>query len=319
MALKKYPTKTGATALRDTDKNEYAGSIGAGKDRVPTSAEGAPASSLVSETAEAEVDTMFERFQEHRRLLAERLNEELPEPPAPYEEVAYGLARSLPIELDEAQYEDVYRLLTNAVGRKTDDELPAPTEEEWQEWLDKCRARLADESTELSDADRARLLAQVESAAAGERPNGREFAMVTKLEAKLWVAQFSLNEGYQQISAWFDASAIDVKWQVEKYRKEYLEAEARGEAPEIDQRRRTRPPSTGIGRLRIPSCMILPRCPRSSSRWTRRLRGVTPTMRMSFRSVSSSMTETVTRLTVSSPTSARRCVTASTGLALKVP
>jgi len=238
MTIKRYPRSDGSSTLRDMSKDELAGSIGAGKDKVPTASPDSAKSSLAMVKEDnPQMVTIIEQFEEHRQLVGIRTNQEEMPDPEPYEEVAFGLARSLPTDLDAAQFDEVHRMLTNAVSKvyPASEESEGPTDEEWAAWCAQAREKLKDPDTELSDSDRERLLAQLDAAEQGEKPNARQFAMLTKLEKRVWASHFTLYDGYKQISAWYDASPVEVKMQVEKHRQEYLEAAARGEAPEIDE------------------------------------------------------------------------------------
>lgn len=242
MPIEKKPrARTRGYTLVDTDNgNRFAGMIGEGADdaAAPTAAAHAEVPSVLAEVHPADPASIERQFDEHRRLLAERLNQAEDTPaPQPYEEVAFALARTLPVDLDAAQFDEAHRLLENSVRRTLGPDAAgvACNEEAWQAWLAQARERLSADELDIPDADRQRLLALLDEAEAGPVPSARDLALISGLEKKAWAAHFGLYDGYRQISAWHDASPVEVKMTVARFRQEYLDAAAAGQAPQIDE------------------------------------------------------------------------------------
>lgn len=235
MAIKSIRTSDGVK-LYDTDTNRLAGSVGSGT-TPPTAAPEVGATPLPSEApTPLDVAAAHERYRATRRdedseVPADR-GIDLSEVPAAG--VAVPLARSLVSEIDDAQFADMLRLLDNSLNRKSAEDMPAPTDEQWNALLDGYAARLADTSVDLDPEVRARLVTELDAVRAGGKPDGRSFTLLSKLDGRMWAAKMSLDEGYRQISAWYDTSPVNVKQNVEKYRREYLAAAEDGQAPDID-------------------------------------------------------------------------------------
>jgi DNA polymerase III epsilon subunit-like protein len=158
---------------------------------------------------------------------------------SPAELVALSISRGTAgSDLDKLQLDEVYRLLIKGVQRKVGSLTnPAsdPTDEEWQAWLTDSKERLLDINLDISDAERATALLKLEEAAQGPKPKAFEFGLAVGARKKVWSSKFDMDEGYKQISAWYDTSPVNIKLRVQQFRREYLEAEALGEAPEIDE------------------------------------------------------------------------------------
>ena len=158
---------------------------------------------------------------------------------SPAELVALSIARATAgSDFDKIQLDEVYRLLIKGVQRKVGSltsPCEDPTDEAWQAWILDSKERLLDINLDISDIERADALLKLEEAAQGPKPKAFEFGLIVGARKKVWSCKFDLDEGYKQISAWYDTSPVNIKLRVQQFRKEYLEAEALGEAPEIDE------------------------------------------------------------------------------------
>lgn len=222
--------------IKDTKTGELLGSIGSGKgNNVPTVATLQAPETVSPEIPVSSIDIAGKRYALHLKNIAEfKTTAQKSAEPQAYDELAHELARALPTDLDEAQLVDIYRLLYNAVKKIKPEDLVDLTDEQWAEWLVNTETRIKSIDSDFDDATIARLLAQLDKVKRGKKPSAADFLILSKLDGKLWAAKYSLDEGYRQISAWFDVSPVLVKWQVAEFRKKYLEAEALGVAPEID-------------------------------------------------------------------------------------
>lgn len=222
--------------IKDTKTGELLGSIGNGKsNNVPTVATLKVSETVLSVTPMSPIDIAGEQYALHLKNIAEfKTTAQKSAEPQIYEELAHELARALPTDIDEAQLLEVYRLLYNGVNRIKSEELVDPTDEQWAQWLVNTETRIKSIDADFDDVTMARLLAQLDKVKRGKKPDATAFLILSRLDGKVWAAKYSLDEGYRQISAWFDVSPVVVKWQVAEFRKKYLEAEALGIAPEID-------------------------------------------------------------------------------------
>lgn len=191
------------------------------------------------ETPVSSIDIASERYARHLKNIEKfKTNAEKAAEPQAYEELAYELARALPTDLDEVQLTDIYRLLYNGVDavlkKMKPEDIIDPTDEQWAQWLINTETRIKSIDADFDEATVARLLLQLEKVKAGKKPDLRAFIILSRLDRKIWAAKYDLDEGYRQISAWFDVSPVLVKWQVMEFRKQYLEAVALGTPPEID-------------------------------------------------------------------------------------
>ena len=248
MAIEPRPTKGGIVVLWDTKKNELAGSIGQGKDNgIPTVGLTKTSKPAVSLDDFSLLELARQRYvatlntATHQRYLTHLTNIEKDIPSSlkgifgreAYDELAYELVGKLPTDLDDIQLDYVYGLLLKGIKNIKPADAVDPTDEQWAQWIAKTEARILSVDSDFDTDTKAQLLAQLDTVKNGKKPDGMAFVLLNKVDKKAWAAKYDLDQGYKQISAWFDVSPVDVKWQVAKFRKEYLEAEAAGNAPEI--------------------------------------------------------------------------------------
>jgi DNA polymerase III epsilon subunit-like protein len=238
MAVIQVPTSDGVK-LKDSDSGELRGSIGVAKNGIPTMAPVLPTLPEKETPMADHIDSLHERFLVHQEALAGAVSTSAPTITSqPCEEVAYGLARALPTDLNDAQFVDICRLLHQGVQRiskelkKASQTLEPPTDAEWDQWITSAQESI--DSGEFDLETHERLIAQLGAAISDGKPDAYTFAIISKLSRKIWAAKYSLDEGYRQISAWFDVSPVEVKRQIVKFQNEYLALEELGMAPDID-------------------------------------------------------------------------------------
>ena len=237
MAIQSERTSSGLVILRDSKTKELAGSIGEGKESGVPKVN--PVKAPQAETPASPlslIDIASQRFANHlKNVAAFTTAEQKAAGPQAYEELSYNLARSMASDLDDVQFADIYRLLMNSVKKIKSEDLLPPTNEQWAQWITDTEARILSVQSDFDTETIAHLLSQLDKVKSNRKPDGLGYAVLMRLEKKVWAAKYSLDEGYRQISAWFDVSPVEVKWQVAKFRKEYLEAEAAGNAPAIPE------------------------------------------------------------------------------------
>ena len=241
MSANNYRIIEGPTGrkVQDKDTGDMVGSIGNGKNDIPTASPATQA--IIEKKSEAVVATPLvepvlptyavesDEYLSHIDNLTVHMSKQQKEDAlSPHEELSYLVTRFTTIEeLDNAQLNDIYRLLYNS-GKKNVSLNEIPTDAEWAEWLAGIEAKVNDPFIDYTDEQRGQLQALLETVKNGEKPNASSYALVKRVKNKIISARISLDEGYRQISAWFDNSPVDVKWQVAKFRREYIEAEAQG-------------------------------------------------------------------------------------------
>jgi len=248
MAIEPKPTKGGMVVLWDTKKNELAGSIGQGKDNgIPTTGLVKTSKSAVSLDDFSLLELARQRYvatlntATRQRYLTHLTNIEKDIPSSlkgifgreAYDELSYELVRKLPTDLDDIQLDYVYGLLLKGIKTIRPENIIEPTDEQWAEWIAKTEARILSVDSDFDNDTKAQLLTQLDRVKNGKKPDGMAFFLLNKLDKRAWAAKYDMDQGYKQISAWFDVSPVDVKWQVAKFRKEYLAAKVIGNVPEI--------------------------------------------------------------------------------------
>lgn len=225
MALKQISTQHGVK-LQDTNTGKMVGSMK--RATAPTPATVFSQQNRQDTEPEApSISEMYDRYQAH--LAAFKMTDKATEA----DEIAYAIARLEPTDLDDAQMNDVYRMLKASVGRMKD--ISDPTDEQWAAWCTQARNRLLSDELDISDSERARLLNLLDAAENGPKPDAKQFLMLNKFRGRMWAAKFALDEEYKETSTWFDAHPVNVKQQVMKFRAEYLERTAAGEVLEVPE------------------------------------------------------------------------------------
>ena len=227
MASKIIQTSDGQK-IQDIKTGKLLGSIGEGKDGIPTTKSSSVNSEGLSEATLDHIALASEKYQEHVSRIAQFTTDaQKANTKTPQEELTFLLMQANTPDLDDVQLGDIYRLLYNGLKTKAADLLP-PTDEEWNKWLADTEAKINNITADYSDEERAHFASLLEKARFNGKPDALSYALMTKIGNKIIAARLSLDEGYKQISAWYDVSPVEVKWQVAKFRKEYLDALAQG-------------------------------------------------------------------------------------------
>jgi DNA polymerase III epsilon subunit-like protein len=177
---------------------------------------------------------LHERYSAHKDGLAKivKIPEGNPDSGL-YEEIAYGITRALPLGLTDAQFVDIHRLLHKKIKRiEKEDMLLPPTDEQWEQWVSETEASI--DSGEFDLETHERLLAQLGAVISAGKPDAYTFTLINLFNRRMRAAVYALDEGYRQISAWFDISPVQVKRKVTEFILEYEKLVAEGNPPETD-------------------------------------------------------------------------------------
>lgn len=148
------------------------------------------------------------------------------------EQVAYLATRALPAGLGEDQAKDVFEALKRS-AKRWNPAPEAPTKAEWSEYLAQTAERLADPDNGLSDTDRQEALQKLAEIAAGPKPDGVTFAVMSTAPSRTWRARYALDDHARQIGSWIDADEWEVKSKITEFRNEYYDLADAGEKPEV--------------------------------------------------------------------------------------
>ena len=143
--------------------------------------------------------------------------------------------RAIDPSLDDAQRASIAEQVTRRYDRYTESRLPAPTQEQWDEFV-RQQAAAIDANDRLDEATRSSLAGQWRALEGTEPPGAKTYNYLVTYPKRIRRARWALQEQASSIGAWRGVSEMDTTVAYRIAREDYLEnAESNPDAYEVPE------------------------------------------------------------------------------------